>query len=531
MVTLTPVVASETKAIYRTYQLHVDARALALIIIGINFQHLPYAFALPQIIPPEMFLDWIWGSSIADTALKHLPLGLVSVVKKTSSNEIELEFPANNLGTFSRLAICADEDESLLIRLTLDHDGTPIKFCIHLSNDPCRQSNTQVSSKLKGHSPWEVFRGNRAPYEQYCYGRPNRGVYQLSRILWHHLRYKYICLGQTYTHMNDKIAVLGQGCLVCGKGQHILQRATICSSRTCIDIFSQAHIEIQLAELWHDPAVMEFIFTIMYAATASDNVSLLQDFPFGRNTWTVEVLDRLPAVPVLAKYLQKCLDTHEEGFNLVRALVDCLPPDFTVYPDSVAKMFFWACNFYRGFLVSLTGPRRLLEVRNFGSNQFLLASAAPDLEIAFNRHMKTLGPDSHFLFHGTTLDRVYPILCRGLRVLSNTKLQQTGAIFGPGVYVADDPRNAWTYAKSSEGGWSRSKLKHMRVILGCQLAGPKPPPPVNAPRWLYVIPDGSRLAVRHIFLVDDIAQIPPAKAAREEMEEIFRAKSHSLGGC
>ena len=141
----------------------------------------------------------------------------------------------------------------------------------------------------------------------------------------------------------------------------------------------------------------------------------------------------------------------------------------------------------------------------------------PDLELAFSRHMPTPQSPSNILFHGTSLDRLHAILCQGLRVQSNTALQRHGAVYGSGIYMADEPRVAWGYATVSSGGWKSSKLKDMKVLLGCELAGSKSQSPVGG---IYVIDDPTTLAVRYIFLLSGSASMPAAKDVRTPMASV-----------
>ncbi|KAL8796361.1 MAG: hypothetical protein Q9195_001268 [Heterodermia aff. obscurata] len=175
------------------------------------------------------------------------------------------------------------------------------------------------------------------------------------------------------------------------------------------------------------------------------------------------------------------------------------------------------------FIVSATGPQR---IPSFGNNQFLLANTAPDLETAFSAHMPTPQSSSHILFHGTSLDRLHAIICQGLRVQSGTALQRHGAAYGTGIYMADEPTVAWGYATAYRGGWKSSNLKNTKVLLGCELAGSKPPAAYGG---IYVITDATRLAVRYIFLLASNARIPAAKDVTLPMGSVFqRLRSGTL---
>jgi len=457
----------------------------------------------------------IKAPSVVDDSLASLPPLLGSVVESISRDEIELQFPATRLTRLQRFAIGASVAESFLIRLTLGRGGEPSKFCVHLSGELGDQANWSISTNKQHHNPWEVLRGSRAPHEQYCRGRPNRGVYQLSRILWGHLRGNFESLEQTHAHITSKLSRFGQGCMVCGLGQRRLLRATICSSPSCQSTFSKAHIEIQLAEIWQDQPVMDLLLSMIHAVASTGSLDLLSKYPFNDAPAVVSMLDVLPAIPTLAKHIRSCLTVHGDKFRLAQALIGYC----TLWSSStiLASGLLWACTSYRGFLVSATGIQR---IPSFGNDQFLLANAAPDLEIAFSRHMLTPNSTSQILFHGTSLDRLHAILCQGLRVQSHTALQRHGAFHGAGIYMADEPSVAWGYATSSAGGWKSSKLKNMKVLLGCELAGQKPQAPYGG---IYVITDATRLAVRYIFLLGSNASMPAAKDVRLPMGSVFQS--------
>ena len=449
----------------------------------------------------------IEAPSVADDALASLPPSLGSLVERISKNELELQFPATELTKLQQFAIGAGDAESFLVRLTLGHNGGPVKFCIHLS--------AESSDQTKGHTPWEVFRGNnRPPREQYCHGRPNLGVYQLSRILWHHLRHSFKSLEQTHTHMTSKNSQLGQGCAVCGLGRRHLRRATICSSSSCQSTFSKAPIEIQLAEIWQDPPVMDLLLSMFHATASTGKLDLLMNCPASNAPGVASMFDGLPEIPNIAKHLKACLNVHGKDFALAQAVVGyCTQWDCS---ESLAKALLWAGLSYRGFLVSATALQR---IPSFGHNQFLLANTAPGLETAFSRHAPSPQSESHILFHGTCLDRLHAILCQGLRVQSGTDLQRHGAAHGAGIYMADEPRVAWGYATVSAGGWGSSKLKNKTLLLGCELAGPKPQAVWGG---IYVITDATRLAVRYVFLLGSDARMPAAKDVGIPMKSVFQ---------
>jgi hypothetical protein len=196
----------------------------------------------------------------------------------------------------------------------------------------------------------------------------------------------------------------------------------------------------------------------------------------------------------------------------------------------------WACTNYRGFLVSATGQ---LKVPNMSRvHQFVLANATPELERGFAIHGTTGSGTTHIVFHGTSLDRLYAILREGLRICSGTPLQRNGAMYGNGVYVADEPRTAASYSTVYRGtdaisGWRGSAYHTVRVLLGCELAKKER---FRGSRYgTYVVTDPTSLMVRFVFLLEAGATLPIAAhivpAMTSALATLLSAKKPKFGSA
>lgn len=91
---------------------------------------------------------------------------------------------------------------------------------------------------------------------------------------------------------------------------------------------------------------------------------------------------------------------------------------------------------------------------------------------------------------------------------------------GTGIYMADEPNVAWGYATASRGGWKSIILKNKKLLLGCELAGPKPQ---SARGGIHVITDATRIAVRYVFLLESTASMPAPKDLRVPMGSVFQS--------
>ena len=447
----------------------------------------------------------IEASSSFDDMLAALPMTIVDVVERVGENEVELRFPITNLSTLQKHAIAAAEAENFFVRFEFSSKGMPTKFCVHLAG-------TNVGD-IKGHTPWDISRGEVAPQQHFCYGRPSRGVYQLSRIVWRRLRKGFVSLENIYSFISTSIADMSRSCIICGIGKAHLRRSTICQKPGCRILFSFADCEIVLADIWQNPAVADLLLTIVDAAAKSGKMDLLTNCPIDDATEVLNLMGRLPTVDRLKKHLSSCINVYGDSFRLDRALAGYSPT-----PYQLRVGLIWAFNVNRGFLTAAVDQFR---IPSFGAHQFLLANAAPELEMAFAAHIETSQSTFRILFHGTSLDRLHAILCQGLQVLSNTPLMRHAAAYGDGIYMADEPATAWTYTNagpcgSAGSGWKHSSFSTHRVVLGCELAGEKP-----GQNGIHVITDPTRLMVRYIFLLDPQARLPKAKDVRPAMQSVF----------
>ena len=446
----------------------------------------------------------IEATSGFDDMLAALPMTIVDMVERVGEKEVELRFPITNLSTLQKQAIAAGEAESFFVRLEFGSKGIPTKFCVHLGAD---------LGGTRKHTPWNVSRGSLAPQQHFCHGQSSRGVYQLSHIVARHLRQEIRSLENIYSFISTSIPDMSRSCIVCGCGTTYLRRSTTCQKDSCRTTFSGTNYGIVLADIiWQDPTLADLLLTMVSVAAVSGRMDLLPNCPVNRATLVASLLCQLPTVDALKKHLSSCMNAYGNSFRLNKALTGYSP-----MPDQLSQVLIWACNGNRGFLTPAVDQFR---IPGFGPHQFLLANAAPELEMAFAAHMTTLYSPGGVLFHGTSLDRLHAILCQGLRVLSNTSLKRNGSSLGSGVYTADEPTTSSYYA--SAGGsagscWSHSSFSKHRVLLGCEFAGQKP-----GTGGIHVITDPTRLMVRYVFMLDpNITIVPQAKDVTPAMQSVF----------
>lgn len=102
----------------------------------------------------------------------------------------------------------------------------------------------------------------------------------------------------------------------------------------------------------------------------------------------------------------------------------------------------WIWDSNRSYIVALHTEERIQELRT--PYQYLLLSAPPEMEAAFQEHKAKHG--SEFCFHGSQTANWHCILRQGLKNASGTKLMTAGQAHGPGIYLARDAATSASYS-------------------------------------------------------------------------------------
>jgi len=178
------------------------------------------------------------------------------------------------------------------------------------------------------------------------------------------------------------------------------------------------------------------------------------------------------------------------------------------------ELLVWIMTAFKGYLVSATGSLKIPSLP--GAHQFFLANTNPEKEREFADRINA-GHPRKVLFHATTVQRLYSILCQGLREMSGTSLQRNGASFGNGVYMAEEPLTAWGYTESFTNSWKGSQFSNFRVILGCEYVGTLSP----VTRNIYVIKEPAAIMLRYIFIMPTNGHMPVARHLVPAMESVF----------
>jgi hypothetical protein len=439
--------------------------------------------------------------------IASLPPELVDVVEAVAEDIVELHFPLTHHTALQKAGMGTSNSQSLIVRLIMGNASLPSGFCMHFDDELKDIGNSN------NHSPWLVLDDKADGGTSSCHGRANRATFQLGYILSSHLLEGSKPLEDTYKLLKAGLDTLTQKCIICGTNLGIqLRRSATCESPFCSSTFLvQANLDIQLYDLQEDLQVGELLLTAVQAAATTGKAALLPECSVGQAHNVTNLLGTVAQMAAMEVTASNNLHAvlRRSGKRAVGLLK-------------------WIFGHYGGFLVSASGQMRIPSMP--GVHQFLLANAAPSLEKAFAEQMGNL--PTRVVFHGTSIDRLYSILCQGLRVCSgDTSLQRHGATFGHGIYVADEPKTAIGFAHLCSSpaigsGWHSSTFSMANVLLGCEASGNIP---AAVSGGYHVISNPNMLILRYIFLVPTGISLPIARHIVPAMASVFASlRSGSL---
>ncbi|KAK4495013.1 hypothetical protein PRZ48_013340 [Zasmidium cellare] len=444
------------------------------------------------------------STSLLEEEIMDLPNELFNFVEQIDDQVVELQFPLTGVKELQRNAMGLKSNESLVVRLTTDVNGTRESFCVHVINTETDWSSVQ-------HEPTKVWQ-SKPPSRQSCkHSRPTRVAYAIMRCGWQKLRATpRVTLAEIYQDIESATKAYGDNCLVCNRsiGVH-LYRPTVCSKAACRSIYLTSDLDARLADLHlNQKSVGLLLAAVQSAALAMSSraedtsIDLLPDRPIrlADNKKLITMLDSIPAIDKMVSGLN--------DLNSIRVR------------NSIRHelLFSWTLNTYQGFIVEATGSLRIPNMPNV--LQFVLADSPPAITAAFAKHDYV--QPRQVLFHGTSMDRLFAILCQGLKVLSQTALQVHGAVYGTGIYLAEEPSLAVSYSRAAQRRSSSFSTQHAdfvnkRILLGIEYAGEDG----KQGNGIYVAADPTKLLLRYIFLLPATFKAPLANHVVPAMQSNF----------
>jgi Poly(ADP-ribose) polymerase catalytic domain len=417
-----------------------------------------------------------------DDSLLEIPDHLVDVVEQISFCEYEICFPLDHLKPLQRIALCVREARNIVVRINLQDGAEQPLYCVHLDPDTdhlieVKTSEASSQDNARDHVYWNQEVVGETPDHHHCYSTPNITTSHIYRIVRRLMKNGFSSVEELHKSVSDALKNLARSCYSCGASHGVkLYRSVVCSATTCASF--QLDPLLQFANFNAD--VYDILLHGVHNAVALNRFEFLPNCPLKTQAQVNQAIGKLPSMNIIAN--------SNDRHGLLS----------TIGLDSL-QLLSWISRF-PGFISEATGQLKIPSMP--GVRQFILANSSPAVEAARTAYYSPQA-QTQVVFHGTSPDRLFPILNEGLRVGSGNSLQRIGASLGNGIYCATEPSTALSYAYAS-GIWGKSTLEGMRVVLGCELTGQHN----LASTGIYVVPNATNLSVRYIFLFPNNVQAP-----------------------
>ena len=260
-------------------------------------------------------------------------------------------------------------------------------------------------------------------------------------------------LARLYRHVQTSIPQLGNFCVVCGRRQkHIGLKPVPCRSRACNFSFTEHGIGADLKIVYSQPVVADLLISM---ASATSQCVVRRDHLFG---------------PVPSELLQNdcCCFTCCTSFDweCIEVGFGDMPPVALMARQQNLHKFFQirsmgfvtgydgmtsftllrsVLNSCQGHLIHLQEADRFPEMKT--DYQFRLCMDSPRKEAVFSWLRARHG--SKFLFHGSPFYNWHGILRGGLKNMSHSKMMETGASFGNGIYLSEFSSTSASYCRKT----------------------------------------------------------------------------------
>ncbi|CZR63941.1 uncharacterized protein PAC_13838 [Phialocephala subalpina] len=455
-----------------------------------------------------------------EDALASLPTEVVNAVEIVGEKEVEIIFPLTHFTQVQRTALGIGTSQSFVLLLELcDHKANLGRFCIHLDSDSKTNDSVRTIDGMLDtlNAPWiNTCRLGSKENHPPCVEQSNLFKYHFSqylqrKLITSNMGTDFTTLSELHDLITQYLKDIGKYCITCGKDYSInLRKPVHCIDLSCSSLFQNAPLPVLLSDLVQDPLATDLLLSSVYAAALTGNMSLLPNLPGSTKHSSVilSLLDNLPSTASLAENaLAKA--TVGKSWSTLSQLSTPSPSKLNFVAGS--DLLSYILTSHRSFLTAATGRLKIPSMPP-GTLQFVLANSSPEREAAFAAEVDLRPQDSEtrILFHGTSPDRLFAILCSGLKILSETPLETHGAVYGRGIYMADEPSTSYLYCSHTlSKNWKNSALdvgKGYKILLGCEQAGPRL---VTGEDVIHVVRDERTLMLRYVFLIPGETETMP----------------------
>jgi hypothetical protein len=260
----------------------------------------------------------------------------------------------------------------------------------------------------------------------------------------------------TVEFVKSTLVDIAKRCLICNAPHPLeLQKPTICSNQLCSFQFTSFGLGVDVErEIVRSPEIVDLL--ICFTAAGTLQPERFSPFPdvqrrvaghemsFSQNHNAVdlrEALCKLPSVKEMGE-----LATSAPG--ALRAKLDAAHPLLYLALRWIVSTTL--AHFDR--LTDKTVPQRWSRL---GEHQFIMRCAPPAREAQFRDHCRKHG-GSFFVWHGSGLGNWHNIVRSGLKNMSGTAYQSSGAAYGPGIYSAQDSATSYGYSGNTSQPWANT---------------------------------------------------------------------------
>lgn len=250
-----------------------------------------------------------------------------------------------------------------------------------------------------------VFSTGAGSLDDQLRGCTNRLVYQIALHAWSVMQQQFgISPDRLRGNLTRAVRRAHAMCIICGNDLatgDLMYRSTTCSP-SCSVAFRRSPLEVRVPELHmieQSPIFTHLWNAVALAIITGNAISM-------RPPFTIEAFDRAYQVffGFLGHLAQASLMTDANAKAMFLRGLQAMKND-----RSAERMLAWSSTHYRGCLV-------VSSALNLGNGvDFFLFTGNCDTEWAFAKHFERAQGRSSIVFHGTTADRLYPILCDGLQ--------------------------------------------------------------------------------------------------------------------
>jgi hypothetical protein len=270
----------------------------------------------------------------------------------------------------------------------------------------------------------------------------------------------------TSEFVKAQLAGIAKRCVICN-AEHPIERLkpTICSNQLCSFQFTSLGLGVDVErEIIRSPEIVDLLICFTAAGTLQP--------------------DRFNPFPDVQRRVGKADESFNSNAHLLQAAIVQMPKvadlvqmarDGTLRA-SLEKLHPLLYLLLRWIVSTTLAHIELLHDKSVPPKfaglqcqyQFVMRCAAPAREAQFRELCRKHG-GSFFVWHGSGLGNWHNIVRFGLKNMSGTAFQSSGAAYGPGIYAAHDSTTSYGYSGNTSNPWMNTMFGvGMRCLALCE---------------------------------------------------------------